>query len=86
MIAMKERERADNARFASNVVYSRGQPQSQLTLTQIDPAEPRTSGSLANPPIEDKRQQPEADARYKRPLEANIDSGPAVPDLQGLGS
>ena len=79
MIAAKERERADNARFASNLVYSRGPEQTQLQSqlappTRIDPAEQRTSGSLVNPPTEDKRQQPEADAGYKRPLEANIDS------------
>ena len=90
MIAAKERERADNARFASNLVYSRGpeqtQPQSQLTPTQLDPAEQRTSGSLVNPPIEDKRQQPEADAGYKRPLEANIDSATGQPYLIYEGS
>jgi type IV secretory pathway VirB10-like protein len=90
MIAAKERERADNARFASNLVYSRGpeqtQPQSQLAPTRIDAAEQRTSSSLVNPPTEDKPQQPEADAGYKRPLEANIDSATGQPYLIYEGS
>jgi len=89
MIAAKERERADNARFASNLVYSRGpeqtRPQSQLAPPRIDPAEQRTSSSLVNPP-EDKPQQPEADAGYKRPLEANIDSATGQPYLVYEGS
>src|SRR5579864_3798962 len=85
MIAAKERERADNARFASNLVYSRGpeqtQPQSQLAPTQFDPIERQTSGSLIKSPTDDKQQQPQADAGYKRPLEANIDSATGQPYL-----
>lgn len=90
MIAAKERERADNARFASNLVYSRGpeqtQPQSQLAPTQLDPAERQTSDSLVKSPTEDKQQRPEADAGYKRPLEANIDSATGQPYLIYEGS
>jgi type IV secretory pathway VirB10-like protein len=90
MIAAKERERADNARFASNLVYSRGpeqtQPQSQLAPTQFDPIERQTSGSLIKSPTEDKQQQPQADAGYKRPLEANIDSATGQPYLIYEGS
>jgi len=90
MIAAKERERADDARFASNLVYSRGpeqtQPQSQLTPTQFDPTERQTSGSFVKTPNEDKQQQPEADAGYKRPLEANIDSASGQPYLIYEGS
>src|SRR5262249_52933005 len=75
MIAAKERERTENARFASNLAYSRGpeqtQAQSQLTPTQFDPTERQTSGSPVKPPTDDKQQQPEADAGYKRPSEAN---------------
>ena len=89
-IAAKERERADNARFASNLVYSRGpeqtQPQSQLATTQFDPIERQTSGSLIRSPAEDKQQQPQADAGYKRPLEANIDSATGQPYLIYEGS
>jgi type IV secretory pathway VirB10-like protein len=90
MIAAKERERADNARFASNLVYSRGpeqtQPQSQLASTHFDPTERQTSSSLVKSPTEDKQQQPEADAGYKRPLEANIDSATGQPYLIYEGS
>jgi type IV secretion system protein TrbI len=90
MIAAKERERADNARFASNLVYSRGpeqtQPQSQLASTQFDPTEPQTTGSLVKSPTEDKQQRPEPDAGYKRPLEANIDSATGQPYLIYEGS
>ena len=90
MIAAKERERADNARFASNLVYSRGpeqtQPQSQLAPTQFDPIERQTSGSLIKSPTDDKQQQPQAEAGYKRPLEANIDSATGQPYLIYEGS
>jgi type IV secretion system protein VirB10 len=90
MIAAKERERADNARFASNLVYSRGpeqtQPQSQLAPTQFDPIERQTSGSLIKSPADDKQQQPQAEAGYKRPLEANIDSATGQPYLIYEGS
>jgi type IV secretory pathway VirB10-like protein len=90
MIAAKERERADNARFASNLVYSRGpeqtQPQSQLAPIQFDPTERQTSGSLIKSQTDAKEQQPQADGGYKRPLEANIDSATGQPYLIYEGS
>jgi type IV secretory pathway VirB10-like protein len=90
MIAAKERERADNARFASNLVYSRGpeqtQPQNQLAPIQFDPIERQTSGSPIKSQTDDKQQQPQADASYKRPLEANIDSATGQPYLIYEGS
>lgn len=89
MIAAKERERADNARFASNLVYSRAPeqtPQSQLTPAQFDSTDRQASGSLVKPPTDDKQQQPEVGAGYKRPLEANIDSATGQPYLIYEGS
>ena len=90
MIAAKERERADDARFASNLVYSRGpeqaQPQSQLTSAQFDPTERQTSSNLVKSPTEERQQQPAADSAYKRPLEANIDSASGQPYLIYEGS
>src|SRR5580693_3679430 len=77
MIAAKERERADDSRFASNLVYSRSaeQPQQQtgqMMAARYGPAERQTSSSLVAPESEGKRDDaPEA---YKRPLEANVDS------------
>jgi hypothetical protein len=44
LIAAKERERADNSRFASNLVYSRiaeQQPQQPQTQSQVTPGQPR---------------------------------------------
>ena len=85
MIAAKERERADNARFASNLVYSHGTEQTQPP-TQFDPTERQTSGSLVKSATEDKQQRAEVDAGYKRPLEANIDSAMGQPYLIYEGS
>ena len=90
MIAAKERERVDNARFASNLVYSRApeqaQPQSQLAPTQFDPTERQTGSSMIKSPSEDKQQRSEVDGGYKRPLEANIDSATGQPYLIYEGS
>jgi len=89
MIAAKERERADNARFASNLVYSRvseqAQQPSQPTPPQYDPTERQTS-SLVRSSAEERPQQPGADAGYKRPQEANIDSATGQPYLIYEGS
>jgi type IV secretion system protein VirB10 len=88
LIAAKERERADNSRFASNLVYSRPpeqpQQQSQVTPTQYGPAERQTNSSLVTPPAEAKQQ--EAAGGYKRPLEANVDSASGQPYLVYEGS
>jgi len=88
LIAAKERERADNSRFASNLVYSRlpeqPQQQSQVTPTQYGPAERQTNSSLVTPPAEGKEQ--ETAGAYKRPLEANVDSASGQPYLVYEGS
>jgi type IV secretion system protein VirB10 len=88
LIAAKERERADNSRFASNLVYSRPpeqpQQQSQVTPTQYGPAERQTNSSLVTPPAEGKQQ--ETPGGYKRPLEANVDSASGQPYLVYEGS
>jgi type IV secretory pathway VirB10-like protein len=88
LIAAKERERADNSRFASNLVYSRSadppQQQGQTMLAQYGPAERQTSSSLVSPPAEGK--QEDTPGGYKRPLEANIDSAVGQPYLVYEGS
>ena len=89
LLAAKERERADDSRFASNLVYSRSaeQPQQQtgqMMAAQYGPAERQTSSSLVAPESEGKRDDaPEA---YKRPLEANVDSAIGQPYLVYEGS
>jgi type IV secretory pathway VirB10-like protein len=90
LIAAKERERADNSRFASNLVYSRSAdpPQQQqpghTMPAQYGPAERQTSSSLVSPPTEGK--QEDTPGSYKRPLEANIDSAVGQPYLIYEGS
>jgi type IV secretion system protein VirB10 len=90
LIAAKERERADNSRFASNLVYSRSadlpqqQQQGQTMPGQYRPAERQTSSSLVSPPAEGK--QEDTPGGYKRPLEANIDSAVGQPYLVYEGS
>jgi len=85
LIAAKERERADNSRFASNLVYSRSadppqlQQQEQTMPAQYGAAERRTNSSLVSPPAEGK--QEDTPGGYKRPLEANIDSAVGQPYL-----
>jgi len=90
LIAAKERERADNSRFASNLVYSRSadppqqQQQRQTMPAQYSPAERQTTSSLVSPPTEGK--QEDTPGVYKRPLEANIDSAVGQPYLVYEGS
>jgi type IV secretion system protein TrbI len=90
LIAAKERERADNARFASNLVYSRSadppqqQQQAQTMAAQYGPAERQTNNSLVSPPAEGK--QEDTPGGYKRPLEANLDSAVGQPYLVYEGS
>jgi type IV secretory pathway VirB10-like protein len=90
LIAAKERERADNSRFASNLVYSRTadppqqQQQGQTMPAQYGPAERQTNSSLVSPPAEGK--QEDTPGGYKRPLEANIDSAVGQPYLVYEGS
>jgi type IV secretory pathway VirB10-like protein len=84
LIAAKERERADNARFASNLVYSRSadppqQQQGQTMPPQYGSAERQVNSNLVAPPAEGK--QEDTPGGYKRPLEANIDSALGQPYL-----
>src|SRR5712692_11502943 len=90
MIAAKERERVDDSRFASNLVYSRApeqpqqQQQSQVMPAQYDPAERQVNSSLVTPRAAGGQQ--ETPGGYKRPLEANIDSATGQPYLVYEGS
>ena len=91
LIAAKERERADDARFASNLVYSRSaeQPQQppqqgQIVPAQYDHTERQANHSPVAPEVEGK--QEETSAGYKRPLEANVDSATGQPYLIYEGS
>ncbi len=92
LIAAKERERADNSRFASNLVYSRTaeqqpqqpQPQTQTMPIQYDHTERQSKTSLVDPRAE--KEQEETARGYKRPLEANIDSAVGQPYLVYEGS
>jgi len=92
LLAAKERERADNSRFASNLVYARAaeqpqlqQPQQgQMVPAQYDHSDRQTNSSLVAPrPAEEREQTPGA---YKRPQEANIDSAVGQPYLVYEGS
>jgi type IV secretion system protein VirB10 len=88
--AAKERERIDNSRFASNLVYSglteqaQQQPQGQTTPVQYDHPERQAKSSLVAPRAEGE--QEETPGGYKRPLEANIDSAVGQPYLVYEGS
>jgi type IV secretory pathway VirB10-like protein len=92
LIAAKERERADNSRFASNLVYSRTaeqqlqqpQTQNQVTPVQYDHSERQAKANLADPQA--GKEQEETRGGYKRPLEANIDSAVGQPYLIYEGS
>jgi type IV secretion system protein VirB10 len=90
LIAAKERERADDSRFASNLVYSRSadppqqQQPAQMMPAQYGPAERQGNSSLVSPPAEGK--QEDMPGGYKRPLEANIDSAVGQPYLVYEGS
>jgi hypothetical protein len=89
LIAAKERERADNSRFASNLVYSgsAGQPQQQqqgqAMPAQYGPAETQANSNLGAPESDAKEDTPRG---YKRPLEANVDSATGQPYLIYEGS
>jgi type IV secretion system protein VirB10 len=88
LIAAKERERADNSRFASNLVYSRSveqpQQQGQMMPAQNGPADRQANSSLVAPDTE--RKQEDTPGGYKRPLEANVDSATGQPYLIHEGS
>ncbi len=90
LLAARERERADDSRFASNLVYSRSadppqqQQQGQMVPAQYGPAERLVNSNLVPPAAEGK--QEDTPGGYKRPLEANIDSAVGQPYLVYEGS
>jgi type IV secretory pathway VirB10-like protein len=89
LLAAKERERADDSRFASNLVYSRSadSPQRQLgqmVPAQYGPAERQVNSNLVPPTAEGK--QEDTPGGYRRPLEANVDSAVGQPYLVYEGS
>jgi hypothetical protein len=83
MIAAKERERLDNSRFASNLVFARppeqAQQHGQMTPTQFGPTDRQANSNLIAPEAERKLE--ESPGGYKRPVEANIDSASGQPYL-----
>ena len=89
LIAAKERERADDARFASNLVYAavpeQQQPAPPQTAAQYaSPSQRQANSSLVPPRAAGESQT--ADSGYKRPMEANIDSAVGQPYLVYEGS
>jgi type IV secretion system protein TrbI len=86
-LAAKERERADESRFASNLVYARppdqpqqqGQGQPQSWGQAAPPSQRQADSSLVAPRA--PGDPPEAAQGYKRPTEANIDSATGQPYL-----
>ena len=92
LIAAKERERADDSRFASNLVYSRlaeqqqqqPQQQGQIVPAQYDRSQRQENPNLATPRAAEEQQETHGD--YKRPLEANVDSATGQPYLIYEGS
>ncbi len=92
-IAAKERERADDSRFASNLVYSRPPDQSQQAPRQTvapqyaptaQSAQRQEDSNLVPPRAAGESQ--EASGGYKRPVEADIDSARGQPFLVYEGS
>ncbi|MGA2360134.1 MAG: TrbI/VirB10 family protein [Terriglobales bacterium] len=92
LIAAKERERADDSRFASNLVYSglaeqqqqQPQQQGQIVPAQYDRSQRQENPNLATPRAAEEQQETHGD--YKRPLEANVDSATGQPYLVYEGS
>jgi type IV secretion system protein VirB10 len=90
LIAAKERARADDARFASNLVFSyvSEQPQQQVPQQTAVPSvatnQHQQDTSLQPPRAVGETQ--ETAGGYKRPVEANIDSARGQPYLVYEGS
>jgi type IV secretory pathway VirB10-like protein len=80
-LAAKERERADESRFASNLVYARApdQPQPPGAEQMVTASQRQADNSLVTPNA--PGEQPQAAEGYKRPVEANIDSATGQPYL-----
>jgi type IV secretion system protein VirB10 len=92
LIDAKERERSDNSRFASNLVYARAaeqqsqqQQQGQMMPAQGNHTERQGTSSLLAPQLTEEKEETPASG-YKRPLEANIDSAGGQPYLVYEGS
>jgi type IV secretion system protein TrbI len=90
LIAAKERGRADESRFASNLVYSRAsdppqQASGKTAAAQSVPPTPRQEDTSLVPP-RSAGEPPETAGGYKRPLEANVDSANGQPYLVYEGS
>lgn len=90
LIAAKERARADDARFASNLVYAVAPEQSQQSPSQQSatqyaaPAQRQQETNLQSPRA--AGDSPSTESGYKRPIEANIDSAVGQPYLVYEGS
>jgi len=82
-IAAKERERVDESRFASNLVYVRApdQPQQAQMARPVASANQQKTESSLVPPRPAGEQPPDNGEGYKRPVEANIDSATGQPYL-----
>ena len=85
-IAAKERERANESRFASNLVYVRSSDQPQPMQAPTQAATPVASSSQQKPgsslvPSRPAGELPDNSEGYKRPVEANIDSATGQPYL-----
>ena len=85
-IAAKERARADDSRFASNLAYSspREQPLSQGPGQMMPASQRQADSSLVAARAAGDQQ--DASEGYKRPMEANIDSATGQPYLVYEGS
>jgi type IV secretion system protein VirB10 len=85
LIAAKERERTDESRFASNLVYSavpQQSPQAQqqtTTSSSTQTSQRQDNTSLVPPRAAGESQTTESG--YKRPMEADIDSAVGQPYL-----
>ncbi len=85
LIAAKERERTDESRFASNLVYSYPSDPPQQQAPQQSAAAQRQENSSLVPPRAAGESQ-ETAGGYKRPVEADIDSAVGQPYLVYEGS
>ena len=95
-IAARERERADESRFASNLVYSRSpdSPQSAVQPQRAPvPLAPQTQQAASVASVDPRQaashlvaSRTAGDQEYKRPVEANIDSATGPPYLVYEGS
>jgi type IV secretion system protein TrbI len=91
LIAAKERERADESRFASNLVFAGTsekpqQTQGQTAPAQYSPVAQRQDESSLLPSRAAGEPPQESSNGYKRPMEANIDQAGGQPYLVYEGS